>query len=312
MMPRGFRMPKFKTFSGSRDPGNHLKPFDSRLSFWASDDEVYAWAFPSSLLGQALNWFHKLPPDSIDCWQHIVDLFMDKFRASIVADEDKRTLMDIQQKPGETLRSFATRFEEVATNIPTANEKVTMISFFHGLRYGPLKEKLVLEPPNTRNELFKLVIQYIKLEEVKLLSEEYLLKVEGSKPKDEVRQKSPKRARVWDRLQRPKERETFKRQGARSPRREDERQCRVQYHTFYTPLQVPVGRIYAQLENKRILSKPQKIKSPPNRRDEKNYCEYHKDYGHDTDECRLLKAEIEKLIRRGQLKEFVRRDQGSL
>ncbi|GAA0145121.1 hypothetical protein LIER_42846 [Lithospermum erythrorhizon] len=40
----------------------------------------------------------------------------------------------------ETLRSYATRFEEVATNIPATNEKVTMISFFHGLRYGPLKE----------------------------------------------------------------------------------------------------------------------------------------------------------------------------
>ncbi|GAA0183329.1 hypothetical protein LIER_30757 [Lithospermum erythrorhizon] len=30
----------------------------------------------------------------------------------------------------------------------------------------------------------------------------------------------------------------------------------------------------------------------------KKYCEYHKDHGHDTDECRLLKSEIEKLIRR--------------
>ncbi|GAA0175625.1 hypothetical protein LIER_28762 [Lithospermum erythrorhizon] len=32
-------MPKFKTFSGFGDPDNHLKSFDSQLSFWASDDE---------------------------------------------------------------------------------------------------------------------------------------------------------------------------------------------------------------------------------------------------------------------------------
>ncbi|GAA0147347.1 hypothetical protein LIER_07070 [Lithospermum erythrorhizon] len=92
-MPRGFRIPKFKTFSGHGDSGNHLKAFDSRLSFWASDDEVYARAFPSSLSGQALKWFHKLPSDSIDCWQDIVDLFIDKYGASIVADEDEITLM---------------------------------------------------------------------------------------------------------------------------------------------------------------------------------------------------------------------------
>ncbi|GAA0142584.1 hypothetical protein LIER_03447 [Lithospermum erythrorhizon] len=188
-------MPKFKNFSGFGDPGNHLKSFDSQLSFFASDDEVYTRAFPSSLSGQPLKWFHKLPPDSTNCWQNIMDLFMEKFGASIVVDDDERTLLDIQQKPGETLR-----------------------------RYGPLKEKLVLEPPNTRNELFKLVIQYIKLEEVKLLSEEYSLKDEGSKAKDEVRRKSLKRGWVWDRLQRPEERETMKRQRARSPRREDGRQ----------------------------------------------------------------------------------------
>ncbi|GAA0164109.1 hypothetical protein LIER_19822 [Lithospermum erythrorhizon] len=212
-------MPKFKTFGVYGDPGNHLKSFDSQLSFWASDDEVYARAFPSSLSGQALKWFHKLPSDSIDCWQDITDLFNDKFGASIVAEEDERTLMEIQQRPRETLRSFTTRFEEVATNIPMANEKVTLISFFHGLRYGPLKEKLVLEPPNTRNELSKLVIQYIKLEEVKLLSDEYSPKSERPKGRDDLRKKSPKRGRVWDRLQKPKEGETFRRQGARSPRK---------------------------------------------------------------------------------------------
>ncbi|GAA0142717.1 hypothetical protein LIER_03552 [Lithospermum erythrorhizon] len=100
---------------------------------------------------------------------------------------------------------------------------------------------------------------------------------------------------VWDHLQKPKE-ETFKRQKARSPQRKDGRQRRPQDHTFYTPLKVPVRRIYAQLEDKRILPQPHKLKSPPNRRDKKKYREYHKDHGHDTNECRLLKAKVEKMI----------------
>ncbi|GAA0187089.1 hypothetical protein LIER_34377 [Lithospermum erythrorhizon] len=118
-----------KDITPGQGPVKHstMLPFLDRLS----DDEAYARAFASSLSDQALKWFHKLPPKSIDCWQDAVDLFMDKFGASIVADADERTLMEIQQRAGETLRSYATRFEEVATNIPTANEKVTMISFFH-------------------------------------------------------------------------------------------------------------------------------------------------------------------------------------
>ncbi|GAA0185655.1 hypothetical protein LIER_32943 [Lithospermum erythrorhizon] len=63
------------------------------------------------------------------------------------------------------------------------------------------------------------------------------------------------------------------------------------------------------MEDKRILPKPQKIRAAPNRRDVKKYCEYNKDHGHDTDECQIWKAEIEKLIRRGQLREFVKKDQ---
>ncbi|GAA0168005.1 hypothetical protein LIER_22823 [Lithospermum erythrorhizon] len=187
---------------------------------------------------------------------------MDKFRASIVADSDERTQMDIHQKPRETLRSYATRFEDLATKIPTANKKVTMISFFHGLRYWPIKKKLVLEPPGTGNQLSKLVIQYIKLEEITLTR-----RFEG-----------PKKISGSGR------------------------------YSLY-PTLGPGGRIYAQIKYKKILQKSHKIKVPPHRRDLKKYCEYHKDHGHDTDECRLLKAEIEKLIKRGQLREFVKKDQ---
>ncbi|GAA0145020.1 hypothetical protein LIER_36054 [Lithospermum erythrorhizon] len=51
-MPCGFKMPKFKTFSGIGDPSNHLKSFDSQLSFWVSDDEVYVRAFQVACLAK--------------------------------------------------------------------------------------------------------------------------------------------------------------------------------------------------------------------------------------------------------------------
>ncbi|GAA0159711.1 hypothetical protein LIER_16425 [Lithospermum erythrorhizon] len=40
-------------------------------------------------------------------------------------------------------------------------------------------------------------------------------------------------------------------------------------------------------------------------RDKSRYYEYHREYGHDIHECRMLKVEMEKLIKRGHLKEFV-------
>ncbi|GAV78123.1 hypothetical protein CFOL_v3_21591, partial [Cephalotus follicularis] len=53
---------------------------------------------------------------------------------------------------------------------------------------------------------------------------------------------------------------------------------------------------------------PEKLRSPAERRDVEKYCRYHRDHGHDTEECRQLKNQIEDLIRRGHLHKYVDRD----
>ena len=47
------------------------------------------------------------------------------------------------------------------------------------------------------------------------------------------------------------------------------------------------------------------MKSNPARRDDTKYCEFHKDHGHQTDDCIQLKKEIEYLIQRGHLDRYV-------
>ena len=47
------------------------------------------------------------------------------------------------------------------------------------------------------------------------------------------------------------------------------------------------------------------MKLDPTIRDNSKYCEFHRDYGHRTDDCIQLKREIEYLIRRGYLRRFI-------
>ena len=47
------------------------------------------------------------------------------------------------------------------------------------------------------------------------------------------------------------------------------------------------------------------MKSDPAKRDNSRYCEFHRDYGHRTNDCIQLKKEIEFLIRRGYLRRFI-------
>ena len=47
------------------------------------------------------------------------------------------------------------------------------------------------------------------------------------------------------------------------------------------------------------------MRSDPAKRDNTKYCEFHRDYGHRTDDCIQLRKEIEYLIRRGYLRRFI-------
>ena len=47
------------------------------------------------------------------------------------------------------------------------------------------------------------------------------------------------------------------------------------------------------------------MKSDPSTRDNSRYCEFHRDYGHRTDDCIQLRKEIEYLIQRGYLRRFI-------
>ncbi|GAA0166191.1 hypothetical protein LIER_21405 [Lithospermum erythrorhizon] len=184
--------------------------------------------------------------------------------------------MDIQQRPNETLKGYHKQYNDILLTIPEVNNKVAYMAFYRGLSYGKLKKALVLETPLSKDELTALVRQYVELEG---------LKNKESRPRDlrdtlrkRGRSRSPRKTPVWDRLQGP--------------------------NAGSTPLRVPIAEVYAQIEDKKLLPKPVRMRSVPGRRDKMQYCEYHREHGHNTNECRVLDAEIDKLIKRGYLKEY--------
>ncbi|XP_055960175.1 uncharacterized protein LOC130014984 [Mercurialis annua] len=62
-------------------------------------------------------------------------------------------------------------------------------------------------------------------------------------------------------------------------------------------------------ENFKNVVWPPKMKAEI--RDTRKYCKFHEDYGHETDSCRDLKVEIERMIDTGELRKFVARKEKS-
>ncbi|KAL5557693.1 hypothetical protein UlMin_033904 [Ulmus minor] len=73
----------------------------------------------------------------------------------------------------------------------------------------------------------------------------------------------------------------------------------------YTLLTETVTTVFRESEHQGIFNYPPSVRTPANKIDNSKYCRYHRDMGHTTKECRALKDEVERLIQRGQLREYV-------
>ena len=67
----------------------------------------------------------------------------------------------------------------------------------------------------------------------------------------------------------------------------------------------PVHIIVDQIKNKSYFRWPNKMGGDLSRRNQNLYCTYHRDKGHTTEQCKVLKDHLEQLVKVGYLKEFV-------
>ena len=104
---------------------------------------------------------------------------------------------------------------------------------------------------------------------------------------DKRRGRSPKRQSDRKR--------SLKKDGERSPKRRGnlrdrlgppqlERRQRYSPQRF-TPLTASVSQVLREVRNEQFLRWPTQMKSDPATRDNTRYCEFHRDYGHRTDDC---------------------------
>ena len=115
------------------------------------------------------------------------------------------------------------------------------------------------------------------------------------------RQRNRKRSPKKDRVRSPKRRGNI-RERLGPPHLELRQRYSPQQ---YTPLTATVSQVLREVQYEQFLRWPTQMRSDPTKRDNKRYCEFHRDHGHRTDDCIQLRKEIEYLIRHGYLRRFV-------
>ncbi|GMN28335.1 hypothetical protein TIFTF001_041154 [Ficus carica] len=69
-------------------------------------------------------------------------------------------------------------------------------------------------------------------------------------------------------------------------------------------LGISPSELIAHLKRQDFVTWPKKLPENP-ARDTSKYCEFHKDHGHNTMDCRALRAEVAELLKKGHLREFL-------
>ncbi|XP_022155971.1 uncharacterized protein LOC111022955 [Momordica charantia] len=259
-----------KPYDGSKDPKDYVEVFEGLMDFQAMSDAIKCRAIPIALTGSARLWYRRLLARLISTYSQLRKEFISQFSFRHYDRKTATHLATIQQKEGETLREYVTRFQE-----------------------EQLKVKLGEEAPSTFVEVLqkaKKVIDGQELLRTKLGLTDKRFDQRKSGGQDKGKS-DPKSKDKGSSSQPSKGRSDYRRSDSDSNRRGS--------YERYTPTIIPISDILTNIEENGLekLFKHSKDR----------YCRFRRDHGHDTSSCWELKCQIEDLNQDGYFKTYVRK-----
>ncbi|GAV65630.1 hypothetical protein CFOL_v3_09145 [Cephalotus follicularis] len=208
----------------------------------------------------------------------------------------------------ESLRDYLTRFNRESLTVKDLEPSFAMAALNNGLRNNSsFTFSLLKKPAVDMKDLLRRAERYVNAEEEMVARKqkkklwtghqeergEHSRNALGNKEKRKERSDLPKD----DLRYKLSRRDDSPRGGAPIP----------SYNNF-APLLDTRTRILAVEKDKLPMKWPAPMRSPAEKRYLDKFCRYHCDHGHDTEEYRKLKNQIEDLIRKGHLKRYVDRN----
>ncbi|XP_043698937.1 uncharacterized protein LOC122649758 [Telopea speciosissima] len=186
-------------------------------------------------------------------------------------------LLSVKQRLNELIRSYVSRFNKEFLDVRDLDEATAHTVMSDGLTHEDLIKDFARKPTKSMAELLNRCNEFANIEDVLQACKGNENEGENKRSatddrRDEKRTKTDRRAESSDQAQSPE----------------------------YTPLNRSRKEILMQIQDDGYIHRPRPMQAGSSRNPNK-YCLFHKDEGHDTEECYQLKREIEELIRAGHL-----------
>jgi hypothetical protein len=165
-LPEKFKILAIQTYTGIEDPTEHLDNYKMHMDIQGTPQEMACRAFPLTLSGSARDWFRKLPPSSITCFDDFGRKFVTQFLVGYKRKKPSGQLMAMRQKEGESLKDYVVQFNQAKLTVDSPTEEMVYAALYQGLRVeGPLMSEIVLNHPENLTALMDVVEKYINQEE---------------------------------------------------------------------------------------------------------------------------------------------------
>jgi hypothetical protein len=162
--------PKFRShlpekYDGTSNPSEFLQVYVTAITAAGGNTAVMATYFHVALSGLARTWLMNLAPGSIYSWEELCAWFVANFASAYRQHCVEAHLHAVRQEPGETLRTFISRFTKVRDTIPRISDASIITAFRQGVRDEKMLDKLATHDVETIPTLFALADKCAKAAE---------------------------------------------------------------------------------------------------------------------------------------------------
>jgi hypothetical protein len=144
-------------YDRTSNPLEFLQVYVTAITAAGGNTALMATYFHVALSGPVRTWIMNLIPGSIYSWEELCVRFVANFASAYQQHGVEAHLHAVRQEPGETLRTFISRFTKVQGTIPRISDASIITAFRQGVRDEKMLEKLATHDVETVPTLFALV-----------------------------------------------------------------------------------------------------------------------------------------------------------
>ncbi|KAJ0547312.1 putative retrotransposon gag domain-containing protein [Helianthus annuus] len=283
-------------FNGLADPDDHLRVFTSACLVGGWTLPLWCHLFVQTLTGPARIWFDNLPIGQIESWKDLREKFLTHFRQQRRSIRDTSDVMNIWRRDDESLEDFITRYNKEVLEIGGVHEQIIRAQFKYAVRCDDMIK--VLSGTEGLPKSWEKIMAAAK---VYAQTEKNLTTNRPPPPHNRPTDLSSTGER--------RSKKSWRESGTGSRSSEDARttinkltEQRENKHENRERQWTPLTKTPAEvLSTEDYQFKPPIPMKSKRGQDPAQYCEYHKDNGHATNNCISLRTEIEKALKSGEL-----------